>query len=135
MVKNISCRDFLIVFAFVVCFDGCSKRDAMDDAMSKLPHFDVNAAPPSCGRWREHMPAARAKEPYDIYINARKRWRSKQAWLFGKEENKSILNDVIFAAEKGDWGAKALLATFYRQGLGYWTPIMSLIQTRRSRLP
>jgi len=106
----------LIVFA--ISLSGCEKGSAMDDYVRKLPKFDVNAAPPSCGRWRDHMPTVRVKESYDIYINARRRWRSKQAWLFSKEENQSILNDVMFSAEKGDWGAKALLSKFYRQGLG-----------------
>lgn len=109
---------FLSITIFIIFFGGCEKGDTMDSTMSKLPHFDVNGAPPDCGHWRDHMPSVRPKESYDLYIKARKRWRSKQAWLFSREENRSILKDVIYSAEKGDWGAKALLAKFYLQGLG-----------------
>jgi uncharacterized protein len=115
--KFLWCK-FLFLAIFTNFLEGCAKGDAMYDAISRLPHFDVNAAPPTCARWRDYMPVIRAKEPYVVYIHARKRWRSKHAWLFNREENMSILNDVMFAAGKGDWGAKALLANFYRLGLG-----------------
>ena len=118
MSKKILNSKLLLMFVFAISMGGCRKDNAMHDFVKKLPTFDVKAEPPACGRWRDHMPAVRAKEPYDLYIKARKRWRSKHAWLFGKEENLSILNDVMSSAEKGDWGAKALLAKFYRQGLG-----------------
>lgn len=93
---------YCIFVIYLILIEGCAKRDAMHDAILKLPNFDVSAAPPICGRWRDHMPAIRPKESYDVYIKARKKWRSKQAWLFEKEENQSILNDVVFSAEKGD---------------------------------
>ncbi|MRV74588.1 sel1 repeat family protein [Duganella sp. FT92W] len=118
MKRKFFIREIFLLAAFLIFAEGCAKGDAMHDAILKLPNFDVNSVPPICGRWRDHMPDVRSKEPYDIYLSARKRWRSKQAWLFDKEENKSILYDVMFSAEKGDWGAKALLANFYRLGLG-----------------
>ncbi|GAB2861516.1 hypothetical protein GCM10027277_32760 [Pseudoduganella ginsengisoli] len=64
------------------------------------------------------MPEKRDPEVYRIYMEARKRWRTKIAWEFTREELLSISADVQFAASKGDWGAKALLAHFYLQGLG-----------------
>lgn len=83
-----------------------------------LSKFEVNGAVPSCGRWKEHMPKVRAPEPYQIYIDARNRWRSKIEWQFTKDDLTQILSDVRTASEKGDWGARALLAHFYRHGLG-----------------
>lgn len=124
---------FSLLSAFSIFSIGCAKEDVMQDAILNLPKFDVNAAAPICGRWRDNMPSIRSREVYDVYINARKIWRSKQAWLFEKSENQSILNDVMFSAEKGDWGAKALLANFYRQGLGGCLQIMSSNRTSKSQ--
>lgn len=64
------------------------------------------------------MPKVRDPEPYQMYIDARNRWRSKIAWQFTKEELTHILADVRTASDKGDWGARALLAHFYLYGLG-----------------
>ncbi len=83
-----------------------------------LTSFKVTDPPPGCGRWREHMPANRDAATYRLYIEARKLWRSKIAWQLTREENLRILNDVSLAAERGDWGARALLAHFYQRGLG-----------------
>ncbi|MET0266127.1 MAG: contractile injection system protein, VgrG/Pvc8 family, partial [Duganella sp.] len=55
---------------------------------------------------------------YRLYIEARKLWRSKQAWVLTREENAKILKDVSTAADMGDWGARALMAHFYLYGLG-----------------
>ncbi|WP_211442699.1 SEL1-like repeat protein [Collimonas humicola] len=80
--------------------------------------FDVNAPPPACGRWKEHMQTTRDPETYRLYIEARKVWRSKIGGKLSHDEALRILTDVTQASQKGDWGAVALLASFYREGLG-----------------
>lgn len=88
---------------------------------TNLPHlapFRASDPPPSCARWRNHMPRYREIEPYRLYIEARKRWRSKVEWQFTREELLNIFQDVEMAAKSGDWGARALLAHFYLEGLG-----------------
>lgn len=64
------------------------------------------------------MPRQRDLEAYRLYIKARNLWRSKQEFEFTREELQGILVDVRLAAEKDDWGARALLAHFYLEGLG-----------------
>jgi TPR repeat protein len=90
--------------------------------MHKMPEglvrFNISAPVPACGRWKDHMPIQRDPEIYQVYIAARKLWRSKIEWQLTHAEAARILNDVSFAAGKGDWGAKALMATFFREGLG-----------------
>ncbi len=83
-----------------------------------LQPFDVNGPIPTCGRWKDTMPKTRDPAPYRLYINARKLWRSKIAWQLTRQEALSILHDVQAAASQGDWGARALMAYFYRNGLG-----------------
>ncbi len=73
---------------------------------------------PVCGRWKQHMPTNRDPEVYRLYIEARKLWRSKIAWQLTRAEAQRILTDVDLASQKGDWGARALMAYFYRHGLG-----------------
>lgn len=85
---------------------------------SGLFEFKVTDPAPTCGRWKEHMPAGRAQQPYRLYINARNFWRSKVEFEFTRAELQAILNDVSAAADQDDWGAKALLANFYLEGLG-----------------
>ncbi|SFV17942.1 hypothetical protein SAMN05216552_10822 [Pseudoduganella namucuonensis] len=80
--------------------------------------FDVSAPIPRCGRWKDHMPSTRDAVVYERYIAARKLWRSKIEWQLTLQETQSIFADVSFAAGRGDWGAKALLAYFYLNGLG-----------------
>ncbi|WP_223470065.1 SEL1-like repeat protein [Massilia soli] len=83
-----------------------------------LQAFDVNGPIPTCGRWKDTMPKTRDPAAYRLYINARKLWRSKIAWQLTRQEFTSIFHDVQAAATQGDWGARALLAHFYRSGLG-----------------
>jgi len=83
-----------------------------------LQAFDVNGPIPTCGRWRDTMPKTREPDAYRRYINARKLWRSKIEWQLTRQEALSILHDVQDAANQGDWGARALMAYFYRSGLG-----------------
>jgi hypothetical protein len=83
-----------------------------------LQAFDVNAPIPTCGRWKDTMPKNREAGAYRLYINARNLWRSKIEWQLTREEALSILRDVQAAASQGDWGARALMAYFYRSGLG-----------------
>jgi len=65
------------------------------------------------------MPRQRDPEAYRLYIKARSFWRSKREFEFTREELQGILADVRLAAEKGDWGARALLAYFHLHGLGH----------------
>lgn len=83
-----------------------------------LQPFDVHGPIPTCGRWKDTMPKTRDPVAYRLYINARKLWRSKIAWQLTRQEALSILHDVQAAANQGDWGARALMAYFYRNGLG-----------------
>ena len=83
-----------------------------------LQAFDVNSPIPTCGRWKDTMPKTRDPAAYRLYINARKLWRSKIEWQLTRQEALSILHDVQAAANQGDWGARALMAYFYRSGLG-----------------
>jgi TPR repeat protein len=83
-----------------------------------LQAFDVNGPIPTCGRWKDTMPKTRDPAAYRLYINARKLWRSKIEWQLTRQEALSILHDVQTAANQGDWGARALMAYFYRHGLG-----------------
>ncbi|MBZ2209622.1 SEL1-like repeat protein [Massilia soli] len=83
-----------------------------------LQAFDVNGPIPTCGRWKDTMPKTRDTAAYRLYINARKLWRSKVAWQLTRQEFIRILHDVQSAANQGDWGARALMAHFYRSGLG-----------------
>jgi TPR repeat protein len=83
-----------------------------------LQAFDVNGPIPTCGRWKDTMPRTRDPAAYRLYINARKLWRSKIEWQLTRQEAVSILHDVQAAANQGDWGARALMAYFYRSGLG-----------------
>jgi hypothetical protein len=83
-----------------------------------LRPFDVNGPIPNCGRWKDTMPQNRDLAAYRLYIDARKLWRSKIEWQLTRQEALSILHDVQVAANKGDWGARALMAYFYRHGLG-----------------
>jgi TPR repeat protein len=83
-----------------------------------LQAFDVNGPIPTCGQWKDTMPRTRDPAAYRLYINARKLWRSKIEWQLTRQEAFSILHDVQAAANQGDWGARALMAYFYRSGLG-----------------
>ncbi len=83
-----------------------------------LQAFDANGPIPTCGRWKDTMPKTRDPNAYRLYINARKLWRSKIEWQLTRQEALGILQDVQAAANQGDWGARALMANFYRSGLG-----------------
>ena len=90
----------------------------MYELVDKLEQFDVNAALPVCGVWRDHMPKVRDERAYQLYIKARREWRSKREWQHTMEENRRTLADVSTAADMGDWGARALMSYFYLNGLG-----------------
>jgi TPR repeat protein len=92
---------------------------AMHTMPPGLYEFKVTDPVPTCGRWKDHMPRQRDAEAYRIYIQARNFWRSKKEFEFTRQELHGILADVRLAAEKGDWGAKALLAHFHLRGLGH----------------
>lgn len=90
--------------------------------MKKIPdglvNFNIQDPPPQCGQWKKHMPRVRDAKIFEKYISARQLWRSKLEWQLTKEEALHILSDVKAAAVAGDWGARALMAYFYREGLG-----------------
>jgi len=94
------------------------RYQAMHTLPEGLTRFDVNGPPPVCGRWKDHMPKTRDPEIYRPYIAARKLWRGKIEWQLTRVEAMRILDAVHTAAVKGDWGARSLMATFYREGLG-----------------
>lgn len=109
--------------AGALIFGGLKYRAHMEYvAMHTMPpglyEFKVTDPPPVCGRWKDHMPRQRDLEAYRLYTKARNFWRSKVEFEFTREELIGILADVRLAAEKGDWGAQALLAHFYLEGLG-----------------
>jgi hypothetical protein len=113
----------LTALAGALVFGGFKYRAHLEYvAMHTMPpglyEFRVTDPPPTCGRWKDHMPIQRDPEAYRIYIKARNFWRSKVEFQFTREELLGILADVTLAADKGDWGAKALLAHFYLEGLG-----------------
>lgn len=83
-----------------------------------LTRFELTDPLPECSRWKQHMPKTRDLDTYRLYIAARKHWRSKIEWELTRDEATRILVDVRHAAERGDWGALALMAYFYREGLG-----------------
>ncbi|WP_229490714.1 SEL1-like repeat protein [Pseudoduganella namucuonensis] len=91
-------------------------------AMHRMPEglheFRVADPIPDCSRWKQHMPATRDRATYDLYMQARKLWRSKIEWELTHSEARKILDDVDLASKRGDWGARALMAYFYRTGLG-----------------
>jgi len=62
------------------------------------------------------MPKTRDPAAHQLYVNARKLLRSMVAWQVTRQKALSILNDVQTAANQGDWGARALMAYFYRNG-------------------
>jgi TPR repeat protein len=95
-----------------------SRYKTMHTIPPGFTRFDVSAPPPAYGRWKDHMPTTRDPDIYRPYIEARKIWRSKIGWKLTHEEALRILTDVTLASQKGDWGARALLASFYREGLG-----------------
>lgn len=94
------------------------EMQSMNDLPVGLSYFNINSARPDCGRWRENMPALRNPDVFQRYINARKLWRSKVEWELSHFETSQVLEGVEFSAGRGDWGAKALLAHFYLNGLG-----------------
>jgi len=83
-----------------------------------LSEFRIGDLPPVCGRWRDSMPKERNSGVYVRYMGARRLLRSKIEWQLTKEELEFILSTVQLSAQQGDWGARALLASFYRDGLG-----------------
>lgn len=103
---------------------GLKYRDHLEYvAMHTMPpglhEFRVSNPPPVCGRWKDHMPTRRDPEAYRIYIKARNFYRSKIEFQFTRQELTGVLADVKLAADKGDWGARALLAHFHLRGLGH----------------
>lgn len=108
----------------LIVFGGFHNREhleyvAMHTMPSGLNEFKVTDPPPVCAGWKNHMPSQRDVDAYGIYMKARNVWRSKKEFEFSREELQVILTNVKLAAEKGDWGARALLAHFHLRGLGH----------------
>ena len=113
-----------VAFAGALAYGGVRYREHMEYvAMHIMPsglyEFKVTDNPPTCGRWKDHMPRQRDPDAYRTYIKARNLWRSKVEFEFTRQELLGILADVRLAADKGDWGARALLAHFHLHGLGH----------------
>lgn len=116
-----------LVIAFVVATGLAGsfyyyQQGKMKMAMHKLPagFYTFKPTDPliACGKWRDTMPKIREEMPYRLYYSARRLWRSKPVWTLTQDEASKIVADVQSAAARGDWGAKALLAYFYRVGFG-----------------
>lgn len=103
---------------------------AMHKMPSYLTTFNVQDPAPACARWRDQMPQTRNPEAYRAYIAARKLWRSKGELDLSREELLGVLTAVQDAAKKGDWGAKALLAHFYLEGLGPSNNVLQVDSTK-----
>jgi uncharacterized protein len=108
----------LAAFLLAYYFSQWKGDGKMEDMPKGLIRFVVGDKPPLCSQWKENMPKNRNAEVYAIYIKARRLFRSKMEWQFSRAELEWIFDNVKFAADKGDWGAKALLAKFLREGLG-----------------
>lgn len=104
--------------AAVVFAPGYMQERALHALPSGFEKFSLNNPLPKCASWKAHMPTQRDRAAYQLYIEARKVWRSKIEWQLTREEATRILNDVKKAADLGGWGARALLAHFYLEGLG-----------------
>ena len=52
-----------------------------ESALHTLPYgfkkFSMSDPLPACARWKDHMPSSRDPAAYQLYIEARKVWRSK----------------------------------------------------------
>lgn len=122
--RNIRLRWKLPLILFMILAVGAHFLDdyLQERALHALPYgfkkFILSDPPPACARWKENMPTKREPATFQLYIEARKVWRSKIAWQFTREEARRILTDVSKAADQGDWGARALMAHFYLYGLG-----------------
>ena len=113
----------LAAFTFIVATAAISltnvKRDPKMSAQPMhLSKFVVNDPPPKCGNWKDSMPRERLLGPFQKYLAARQFWRSRVEYQFTRAELQWVLTEVRDAADAGDWGARALLAHFYRTGLG-----------------
>lgn len=108
----------LTIITWVFLYIGHVRYQAMHTIPPGLYRFKLSDPLPACDRWKEHMPTTRDPDVYRLYIEARKLWRSKIEWQLTRTEALRILTDVNIASRKGDWGARALMAYFYRHGLG-----------------
>jgi uncharacterized protein len=109
---------FLVALASAFALHEYFQERALHDLPHGFKRFDRSGQLPACGRWKEHMPAARDPSAYRLYIEARGIWHSKIGWQLTRAETTRILADVSKAADLGDWGARALMAHFYMHGLG-----------------
>lgn len=107
-----------IAFLFSLIIFMYTERNPIAAIVDPLEKFDVKSPPPRCARWKDQMPKIRQVEPYQRYIAARRKWRSKRAWELNSEEIRWIFDEVSWAAAQGDWGARALLSYFYLNGIG-----------------
>lgn len=117
---EILCRRLLLILGVLLILKlvGFYKELTLNNIPAGLQEFALADPPPACDKWKSHMPKYRDPNAYRIYMSARKIWRSKIEWQLTHEEATAILNGVRTAAEMGDWGARALMAKFYLQGLG-----------------
>jgi TPR repeat protein len=123
MKKKISLALGLIAFSIVALSQTFyNMPNVVEGILNRMPEgfeeFDLAGPPPSCEQWRKYMPKLRDPAAYKTYIIARKIWRSKIGWQLTRDEALQILHGVREASDKGDWGARALMARFYLRGLG-----------------
>ena len=106
----------LVLLASLVAATFSLPSYLQERALRTLPYgfkkFSMSDPLPACARWKDHMPASRDPAAYQLYIEARKVWRSKIAWQFTREEATRILTDVKKAAELGDWGSACINGAF-----------------------
>lgn len=118
--KHLFSRGAFLTVAFVglVQLGGVGKELALESMPPGFKEFDLMNAAPECVSWKRYMPKFRDPKAYRIYTGARKIWRGKIEWQLTHDEAMEILSGVRAAADMGDWGARALMAKFYLQGLG-----------------
>lgn len=125
LAMNIWRRHWIYALALIVSLAGgvfFLAEHLEERALHALPYgfkkFSLSDPAPACARWKDNMPRTRDPKAYRLYIEARKVWRSKIEWQLTRTEATRILTDVRSAADQGDWGARALMAHFYLEGLG-----------------
>lgn len=118
---RLSIRTLICLFAAIMTvmqIVNFSRKPTLQAMPSEMEEFKLSNPPPVCDTWKRHMPKQRDPAAYRIYMKSRKIWRSKIEWELTREEAMQILSGVQTAADMGDWGARALMAKFYLQGLG-----------------
>jgi hypothetical protein len=71
----------LVLLASLVAATFSLPSYLQERALHALPYgfkkFSISDPLPACARWKDHMPSSRDPAAYQLYIEARKVWRSK----------------------------------------------------------